>query len=96
VAGGRKRKLQAGSANVPARSDDEKIAELAKNFLRNLRPPKRLDLDDWCDKYRMLPRETSSEHGRWKTSRFPFHRRIMKCLSSSSRAREVVGVGRGR
>ena len=54
------------------------------------------DLDVWSDENRFLPPETSSEHGKWRTSRFPFLRRIMKCLSASSIAREVVFVKGGQ
>ena len=70
-------------------SDADKVTILRRAWADGLRPPERLDLDDWSDKYRMLPSETSSEPGRWRTSRFPFLRRIMKCLSPSSRAKEV-------
>lgn len=49
-----------------------------------------IDLDEWSDLYRILPQEASSEHGPWSTQRFPFLRRIMKCLSPSSIADEIV------
>ena len=79
-------------ANVPILSVYDKIKQLEKAFTEHIKPPKEIDLDEWADKYRRLPRETSSEHGRWRTSRFPFLKRIMKCLSPSSKAREVVAI----
>jgi phage terminase large subunit GpA-like protein len=51
-----------------------------------------IDLDDWLDKYFVLPRETASEFGRWRTDRFPPIRRIAKCLSPSSIAQEIAVV----
>jgi len=73
-------------------TNEQKLAGLRAAWFTGLRPPERLDLDDWADKYRFLPSETSSERGQWKTKRFPFLKRVMKCLSTSSRAREVVAM----
>ena len=66
-----------------------------KNKLRNkfadtLEPPPELTIDEWADLYRKLPRESSSEHGQWRTERFPFTREIMRELSPQSSARKVV------
>lgn len=58
-------------------------------FSSALRPPRKLDLDDWSDANRILPEGTSAEYGKWRTSRFPFHREIMKCLSPSSPCKYV-------
>lgn len=68
----------------------DKLQGLTRVFLQEMQPPERLTLDEWADKYRVLPRETSSEYGRWKTSRFPFLKKIMFALSPQSRAREIV------
>lgn len=66
-----------------------------KNKLRNrfadtLEPPPDLTIDEWADKYRILPRESSSEYGQWRTDRFPFTREIMRELSPQSGARQVT------
>ncbi len=71
---------------------DDKLETLFAAFTDGLTSEEKMDLDEWSDKYRVLPSETSSEFGQWRTDRFPFLRRIMKCLSPSSRAREVVGI----
>jgi len=63
--------------------------QIIQQFFECLRPEKKLDLDEWSDAYRILPEGTSSEHGRWRTDRFPFLREIMKCLSPSSRAKYI-------
>lgn len=43
------------------------------------RPP--ITLSNWADQYRRLPTKGAAEPGRWRTSRVPFAREIMDCLS---------------
>jgi phage terminase large subunit GpA-like protein len=76
-------------------STSEKSRILLDFFWDALNPPEYLDLDEWADKYRKLPSETSSEHGDWSTDRFPFLRKIMKCLSPSMPACKFVSVMKG-
>ncbi len=52
--------------------------------------PEALPVDEWADRYRVLPREASSEPGRWRTDRTPYLREIMRCLSVEHPARRVV------
>lgn len=59
-------------------------------FARNIRPRKRLLVSEWADSHRMLSSKGSSEPGRWRTSRVPYAREIMDCLSISSRVDRVV------
>ena len=70
----------------------EKKKRLTEAYTKKLRAGKKIDLDEWSDKYRELPKETSSEYGRWRTARFPFLRKVMKALSPSSRAKEIVAM----
>ncbi len=70
----------------------DKQKAVVEAYTKTLKKSEQLDLDEWSDKYRKLPKETSSEHGQWRTSRFPFLRKIMKCLSPSSRAKEPVVI----
>lgn len=89
------RKLKAGEFN-PANNYEvplvEKRSRLIKLFNTTLVPPSRPDLDEWSDKYVYIPKGTSSEPGLWNTQRFPFLRKIMKALSPSSNAREIVAI----
>jgi len=62
------------------------------SFMTALRFQKVPDMDDWADENFRLPKATTHEWGKWRTQRFPFLRRIMKCLSPSSIAREIVGM----
>jgi phage terminase large subunit GpA-like protein len=52
--------------------------------------PERLWIDEWADKYRMVPGKSSSEAGQWRTSRTPYSAEPMNELSSMSRTQEVV------
>lgn len=36
------------------------------------KPPEKLTLSEWADKYRILSPESSSEAGPWRTSRTPY------------------------
>jgi len=69
---------------------DDKINTLRCAFCDAIAFDETLDLDEWADRFRSLPQETSSEHGQWVTQRFPFLRKIMKALSPSSIARLIV------
>lgn len=46
-------------------------------LLRALKPPPRLKISEWADKYRVLSGESSSEKGLWKTDRAEYQREIM-------------------
>jgi phage terminase large subunit GpA-like protein len=48
------------------------------------RPDPDLNISQWADQYRVLSRVSAGEPGRWRTSRTPFLREIMDCLSPSS------------
>ncbi|MFZ3141155.1 phage terminase large subunit family protein [Polaromonas sp.] len=52
--------------------------------------PERLSISDWADKYRMVPAKSTSEPGRWRTSRTPYAAEPMNELSSMSRTQEVI------
>lgn len=75
--------------------DIEKVREKQKiniglHFARAIKPPPELTIDQWADKYRILPKTASAEHGRWRTDRFPFLREIMRELSPQTSTQEVV------
>ena len=53
-------------------------------FETALLPDPDLDVSEWADEYRTLSRVSAGEPGRWRTSRTPFLREIMDCLSPSS------------
>ena len=61
-------------------------------FLEGLRPEAQGTVSDWADTYRVLSGVGCPEPGPWRTSRTPYLREPMDCLSSSSRIRRVVLV----
>ena len=60
-----------------------------ETFAKALRPPPRMTVSQWADRFRVLPR-LSAEPGRWKTSRTPFLREIMDRLSPMDPCHRVV------
>jgi phage terminase large subunit GpA-like protein len=59
-----------------------------------LRPDPPYTVSEWADKNRVLSTKSSAEPGRWRTSRTPYLREIMDCLSAYS-AIKVVNVMKG-
>lgn len=62
----------------------------AIGFLNGLRPQERLTVSQWADKYRYLAPGASPEPGLYKSSRTPYLRRIMDCLSKESSYKLVI------
>jgi phage terminase large subunit GpA-like protein len=61
-----------------------------ESFAKACKPRVRLSLSQWADAHRVLSAKASSEAGRWKTSRTPYLREIMDCLSDHSPVQRVV------
>lgn len=57
---------------------------------RAAQPRRAVTVSEWADQHRELSGKQASERGRWRTSRTPFLREIMDCLSSTSRVTDVV------
>ena len=55
-----------------------------------LAPDPPLTVSEWADKYRMLSSRSSSEPNLWRTSRTPYLREVMDCLSPSTRWQRIV------
>ena len=52
----------------------------AAEMRARLRPPVRMTISEWADRYRMLSPESSPEPGPWRTNRVPYLREIMDTL----------------
>ena len=61
-------------------------------FYKGLRPIERITVSQWADRYRFLSTVSSAESGRYRTSRTPYLRDIMDCLSVHDTHRLVVFV----
>lgn len=59
-------------------------------FWDGLRPEPIMTVSQWADRYRYLVQKASAEPGKWKTSRTPYLREIMDCLSTTSPIEEVI------
>ena len=78
--------------------DNKKFKESAKDNITNLlqmfsdalTPPVTVDLSTWADNNRVLPAISSQESGQWRTSRFPFLKKIQDCLSMDNHCSQVV------
>lgn len=55
-----------------------------------LRPDPVLSVSEWSDTHRFLPSAASAEPGPWRTSRTPYLKEIMDCLSPQSGAEKVI------
>lgn len=55
----------------------EKLNGTIRASLDNFRPPEKMTVSEWSDKYRKLSRENSAESGRWKTGRTPYLKEVM-------------------
>lgn len=55
-----------------------------------LKPDPTLSISEWADKHRTLSQKAAAEPGRWRTSRTPYLKEIMDCLSPSSPVERVV------
>jgi len=55
-----------------------------------IRPKAKCTVSEWADTHRILSGEGSAEKGAWKTSRTPYLREPMDCLSEDSHHEKVV------
>lgn len=53
-------------------------------FAAGIRPDPDLTVSEWADTYRMLDQRSSAEPGQWRTSRTPYLKEVMDCLSPSN------------
>ena len=51
------------------------------HFFNAIKPRDRLQVSEWADEYRFIPRGTSPEPGQWATARTPYLREPMDCFS---------------
>ncbi|MBF0342564.1 MAG: phage terminase large subunit family protein, partial [Magnetococcales bacterium] len=59
-------------------------------FLYGIKPRPLLSVSDWADANRTLSSKSSGSPGPWRTSRTPYLKEIMDCLSPSSPVERVV------
>ena len=60
-----------------------------RGFRNGLRPDPDYSVTTWADTHRYLPKVSAKEHGKYRSSRTPFFREIMDCLSATSPIQEI-------
>jgi phage terminase large subunit GpA-like protein len=78
------------SARERKQKSDRSDEEFLQSLTAALRPPSHLSLSQWADKYRVLSRESSAEHGAWVTANAPYEREIMDAISDPFTERVCV------
>lgn len=69
---------------TPYKSPEQIVKDLNKAIkpaLEYFKPPEKLTLDEWADKYRRLSPESSAEAGPWRTERTPYLREPMRAFT---------------
>ena len=61
-----------------------------QGLLDGLKPPPILTVSEWADENRELSPLASSEPGQWRTSRTPYLKKIMDCLSAHSGYKKII------
>lgn len=72
-----------------ARSDGAEVYREA--YFRGMQPDPDVWIDEWADEYMRIPRDTgAAEPGQYRTSRTPYAREPMRCLSPAHPCKRVV------
>lgn len=59
----------------------ENTKKLFEELVKILRPPVNLNIQEWSDLFRVLPKEGAAESGKWKTARTPYMIEIFKAIT---------------
>ncbi len=70
--------------------DYEGALDIERSWREGLMPDPLMTVSEWADRHRMLSSKASAEPGRWRTSRTPYLKAIMDCLSPMSSIERVV------
>jgi len=73
-----------------ADSDYDGALDIERAWREGLMPDPLLTVSEWADRHRMLSSKASAEPGRWRTSRTPYLKAIMDCLSPTSPVERIV------
>lgn len=75
--------------SITAAKTKSVTCKLFRRLFGLLAPPTNLQVSEWADKNRKLRSSTSAESGNWRTSRFPYTKEIMDCLSVDSPVQDI-------
>ncbi len=71
-------------------AQNKEFSGVMSGWISGLTPDPAYTVSEWADTYRMLSSKAAAEPGKWRTSRTPYLREIMDCLSSSSMVQRVA------
>jgi phage terminase large subunit GpA-like protein len=71
-------------------ADYEGGLDIERAWREGLTPDPLFTVSEWSDRHRMLSSKASAEPGRWRTSRTPYLKAIMDCLSPMSAVERIV------
>src|SRR5437868_2128815 len=66
------------------------LQQIRQAYAAGIRPDTLMQVSEWADRHRKLPKKSSAEPGPWRTDRTPFLRELMDCFASTSTIEEVV------
>ena len=64
----------------------------SSHFAKAILPPPDINIWEWADRYRVIPKGAGSEPGRWRTDRTPYAKEIMYALSPQCKTSQVVVI----
>jgi phage terminase large subunit GpA-like protein len=76
--------------NKPRYAEARATAAVVYGYDSLWRPPSKLPLSEWADKYRVLSSESSAEPGQWITAKAPYEKAIMDAISDPDCPRVCV------
>lgn len=71
----------------------KEINQAIRPALQYYKPPEKLTLDEWADKYRVLSPESSAEPGPWRTDRTPYLREPMRAVTDPLVRAVIMAAG---
>lgn len=63
-----------------------------KGFVNGIAPDQYMYIDEWADKYRVLPKGASAEAGKYSTERMPYLKGLMRAMSPQSRYQQAKAI----
>lgn len=66
------------------------MGELSDSVKKAIKPLDRLTVSEWADRHRFLSKESSAEHGKWRTDRAPYQRELMDVVANKTVKKVVV------
>ena len=75
---------------MTTRADEARLNAAIAKVIVAMKPPQRITVSEWADKYRRLTPESSAEVGPWRTSRTPYLKEPMDAFTDPKVKRIVI------